>query len=743
MENILENILSMSIISSSCVPFILIARLLLKNAPKNFSYALWGIMLFRLIVPISFVTPWGIFPSRLSFDEYGKYMGTGKLQQILPLQELNPYLTGFWLCGVVVMLAYALISLYKLKEKLVFTTEISEQIYLADEIETPFVFGVLSPKIYLPSHISHHEKSYIISHEAYHIHRKDHIIRGIAYLFLCFHWFNPIIWLAYGLSGKDMELSCDEAVLAEESKKLRGDYATSLLKFSREKDMAPVTFSEPEVKGRVKYMLNMKERGFWTNVFATTLLLVVFVACGTDHGPKIEEELYSPTPDRLFWFEVGEMYEDMDYGLRREMHNTSFRPMSILMEGDLERVQQTLGSKEKAYALIDSYCADYESIIFPTEEIQEKYLSLQEHQRNFVQSLKAEVDFVFQDWSDYSLLEIEEAYKILRNETLLHFERTQFTVSEMGAMLLPEQATEVEEETEVKFSDLDYIKLALEEAFRDKGLYDTQGEFDAVTISRFEQSPLLQATEGYGFAIMGSYHFQSGVFVCFDKSSEVVPYVHRKDENGVITVEIPEKHGVWYYYNFVQENFDKEYLYELKTEFNLFNMGNPPDGMEFQINHDYDSLRCELDVQAREYLKELDRQVVIFDIEDLCLETVAQVGELANYDTYPNFLGNIEVLEGENRFLLETSVEGEDIVLRKYPLFSENMRISTELEDVKVSFNPKEREHTTPDGICIIYPTVNLATWAYFTSTVYEGLEAVEEYHFSKETGELIPDVTG
>lgn len=152
-----------------------------------------------------------------------------------------------WILGIVVMVIYSIISFIKLRRSLITSTPLKDNIYLADHISTPFVLGMIRPKIYLPSSLLENEQGYIIRHEMCHIKRFDHITRMLGFLALSVHWFNPLVWIAYVLSGKDMELSCDEAVMKSMDTDIKAEYSQSLLRFSTTKKMihaTPLAFGE-------------------------------------------------------------------------------------------------------------------------------------------------------------------------------------------------------------------------------------------------------------------------------------------------------------------------------------------------------------------------------------------------------------------------------------------------------------------------------------------------------------------
>ena len=303
-------ILNMSLTASVAIVFVMLLRLLLKKAPKVISYALWGVVLFRLLCPVSFESGMSLFglfetptvgatdrtsmveyiPSNIVHTEYPEVVlpvpGIGDtITEALPKGEeqlrADPLegpifiATYVWWGGILVMAIYGIVTWLQLRSRLVTASPLRENIYLADDIDSPFVMGLIRPKIYLPSEMEQREQSYIILHEQHHIRRMDHIVKALAFAALCIHWFNPLVWVAFILSGKDMEMSCDEAVVRKLGTEIRADYTASLLSLATGKRIIagmPLAFGEGNTKGRIKNLANWKRPAFW-------VVLVAIIAC--------------------------------------------------------------------------------------------------------------------------------------------------------------------------------------------------------------------------------------------------------------------------------------------------------------------------------------------------------------------------------------------------------------------------------------------------------------------------------
>lgn len=325
---LLPKILNMSLTGGIVIIFVLITRILLKKAPKIFSYALWAVVLFRLVCPVSFSTGFsliGLFnvpaatngsityiPDNIVHTEYPQvtlpFPGISKVindsfaqgeEQLAadPLEAPVALASLLWLLGIAIMLIYSTISLMLLhRKKLIGSVRLRDNIYLADHIATPFVIGVIRPKIYLPSSLTEQEHSYVILHEQTHIRRFDHIFKLIAFIVLAVHWFNPLVWAAFVCCIKDMEMSCDESVLKEMGDDIKAAYSTSLLSLAAGRHLingSPLAFGEGNIKERIKNVIKFKKPGAWA--VAVSVLLVTVLSIGFASNKAADET----EPERL------------------------------------------------------------------------------------------------------------------------------------------------------------------------------------------------------------------------------------------------------------------------------------------------------------------------------------------------------------------------------------------------------------------------------------------------------------
>ena len=200
---------------------------------------------------------------------------------------MDPFGQYVWLVGAACMIIRSLVSYWKLRRQIEIAIPLRDNLFLADDLESPFVVGLVHPKVYLPSNLSQREYEYIILHERNHIRRGDHIFKALAFLALCLHWFNPLVWLAFHLASKDMEMSCDEAVVRKLGSDIRADYSVSLLSLATGRRIiagTPLAFGEGDPKGRIRNLAKWKKPGIWVLVLAVLICLVLGVCLLTDQS---------------------------------------------------------------------------------------------------------------------------------------------------------------------------------------------------------------------------------------------------------------------------------------------------------------------------------------------------------------------------------------------------------------------------------------------------------------------------
>ena len=326
MSELFLKIIVMSISASWLVLAVLILRLVLKKAPKWMNVLLWGIVAVRLICPFTIESPVSMIPDSVGsgkfvsewMDDYvgnvdihhsdsvyydaaigagrepisdgegGYYVVTKHDQLGEPATIKNtvvPVLSVMWVAGITVLAFYTVISFWRLRRKVNEAVIFRENIYLSENVCSPFVLGIIKPKIYLPFKMDDQNLEHIIAHEKAHIRRKDHWWKPFGFLLLTLHWFNPLMWIAYVLLCRDIELACDEKVIKELGNEQRADYTQALVACSVNRRMiaaCPLAFGEIGVKERVKNVLNYKKPAFWIIVVAVIACAVVTVCFATN-----------------------------------------------------------------------------------------------------------------------------------------------------------------------------------------------------------------------------------------------------------------------------------------------------------------------------------------------------------------------------------------------------------------------------------------------------------------------------
>ena len=316
MQAAFVKILNMSLTGSIVIAVVLLTRLFLKRAPKIYSYALWAVVLFRLLCPLSITAGLSVLKpipvtttpgiSAVSYrpvQQAVKYSRKTVMEvplEQMPIQEAEQPNQGaspmeiaadLWLAGASMMALYSVVQYLVLRRRLAEAVPLQEEIYLADRISSPFVMGIFRPRIYLPSSTPMNERRFIVAHERHHIRRGDPVWKLLGYIALCLHWFNPLVWLAFVLAGKDMEMSCDEAVIQRLGEHIRADYSQALLRLATHKCMVsgmPLAFGEGDTKGRVLNMAKWKKPKVWVSALCVVLCLVILAACALN--PKQEEK---------------------------------------------------------------------------------------------------------------------------------------------------------------------------------------------------------------------------------------------------------------------------------------------------------------------------------------------------------------------------------------------------------------------------------------------------------------------
>ena len=304
MNELFLKIINMSISASWLVLAVLIFRFVLKKAPKWINVLLWGIVAIRLICPFSFESTLSLIPSaetiplNIGMDTTPTInSGISAINNAVNpiISQSNTPMAGasvnllqitigiyeyIWIFGMIALALYTAISYWRLRRKVDTAVRYKDNIFQSENVSFPFVLGIIKPRIYLPFKMNGQYLEYVVAHEQAHICRKDHWWKPLGFLLLMIHWFNPLMWLAYVLLCRDIELACDEKVIKELGNEQRGDYTQALVACSINRRMiaaCPLAFGEVSVKERVKSVMNYKKPAFWVIIISVIVCVGVAV----------------------------------------------------------------------------------------------------------------------------------------------------------------------------------------------------------------------------------------------------------------------------------------------------------------------------------------------------------------------------------------------------------------------------------------------------------------------------------
>lgn len=309
-------VVNTSISASFLVAAIVVLRLVLKKAPKAVFVVLWGLVALRLVCPFTLESALSLIPSAetipteqfmYQYEQHDDYNLAIVDNPIYP--EAITYTAGSvgsvgfksvvyylaWLGGIGAMLVYTAVSYIIVRHKVKISAPLRENIRLCDGIKTPFILGIFKPKIYIPSDMNENDTELVIAHEKAHLRRRDHLWKPLGFLLLSVHWFNPVMWVAYILLCRDIELACDEKVIKNLGDEIKKSYSEALLNCSVPRKMiaaCPLAFGEVGVKQRIKSVLNYKKPAFWIIVIAVIASIVVAVCFMTNPKASSIDEVY-------------------------------------------------------------------------------------------------------------------------------------------------------------------------------------------------------------------------------------------------------------------------------------------------------------------------------------------------------------------------------------------------------------------------------------------------------------------
>lgn len=386
MSEVFLEVLNVSIMAGWAVLAVLILRQLLKKAPAWIRCALWAVVGLRLIWPFHLESILSLIPSTQTLPAHELYNYMPELQtgvtvldnainpaftetfqsemanSVNPLQVVTFICGWVWLLGTAVMAAYAIVSYLRLQRQVAASLKVQENVYLCDQVQTPFTLGITKPKIYLPSNLPEEKWGGILAHERAHLARRDHWWKPLGFALLAVHWFNPMLWLAYILLCRDMEQACDERVIREMTTEEKKEYSQTLLECSvstTRLSACPLAFGETGVKQRIKAVLHYKKPTLWLIIVAVVLCGIVAVCFLTEPSDAYwsVEHLREEYPQYFelsdfkgievyVWEENGKLYCGAMEGTNRTKTEDEIRALEPVSLSAMKKILSTLDSPQ-------------------------------------------------------------------------------------------------------------------------------------------------------------------------------------------------------------------------------------------------------------------------------------------------------------------------------------------------------------------------------------------------------------
>ena len=312
MEAVFLKIVNMSITAGWVALAVMLARAIFKKAPRGLLCCLWALVALRLILPFSFESAISLIPSTQTLPEEFLFAASPEINSGIPAlnSAINPMISQsltpdpvasanptqilsfvfsqLWVLGMVIMALYTLISYLRIRRRVRASIPTAKGVWLCDDIDTPFILGIIRPRIYLPGNMDEQTMEHVLAHERAHLKRFDHLWKPLGFLLLAVHWFNPILWVTYILLCRDIELACDERVIRDLDVEEKKAYSLSLLQCSVRRPIVaacPLAFGEVGVKQRIKSVLRYKKPAFWIVVTAIVLCVALALCFLTDPIP--------------------------------------------------------------------------------------------------------------------------------------------------------------------------------------------------------------------------------------------------------------------------------------------------------------------------------------------------------------------------------------------------------------------------------------------------------------------------
>ena len=423
MTTIFLQLLEMSLLASFIVLAVMFLRLILRKVPKWIFVVMWGIVLIRLICPFSIESPVGLMPNSESIQiDSGTentikipYLSLPNNENIHNNQSVNNSIVQhkasndaevyshqikwvniasvIWISGASMLLIYMIVTYVGIKRKVRTAVALKDNIYQSENVDSPFVLGIIKPKIYLPFKLNEQDVENVVAHEKAHIKRKDYLWKPIGFVVLAVHWFNPLIWISYILLCRDIEAACDEKVIKDYTVEQKVDYSQALLSCSvknKRISACPLAFGEGSVKKRVKSVLNYKKPAFWVIVVAI-ILCVVLAVCfltsrkndsekknvgngDTNKNVIYESDVFTDFEGVYLSVKSIETAENGDKILNLIWHNDTSEEMIF---GEMYTIEYKDGNEWKDVSVGDIYFNEIANLLGPKSEINKSYTTEQ------------------------------------------------------------------------------------------------------------------------------------------------------------------------------------------------------------------------------------------------------------------------------------------------------------------------------------------------------------------------------
>lgn len=320
MNRIFLELFNNAVVSGILIIAVIVVRMCIKKAPKWITCLLWGLVAIKLVLPFHIESMLSLIPSAEPIPVDIEYQSVPQITSgieamndvvnpmlaanftpnagasVNPMQLVISAASVLWVAGMVILFLYFIVSFFLLRKRVAAAENIFENVYLCDNVNSPFIFGIVRPRICLPSGIEQDTVECVLAHERAHLRRFDYIWKPLGFLILIVYWFNPLCWIAYVLLCRDIEFACDELVTRDKDKSWKAAYCQALLNCSIKRKVitaCPIAFGEVGVKDRVKKVLHYRKPAVWSIVVAATLCVVVAVCfmTGPESDGAVSEEI--------------------------------------------------------------------------------------------------------------------------------------------------------------------------------------------------------------------------------------------------------------------------------------------------------------------------------------------------------------------------------------------------------------------------------------------------------------------